>query len=104
MMDDNERRLLMIGLSALGGSIASLWYLPWKTMAWKEITFALVVGFAFAIFGVPWIVADIMNVDIGPLRVACGTTFFGAAFGIPLMPRLLRRGEKLLGISRETEA
>jgi RsiW-degrading membrane proteinase PrsW (M82 family) len=100
-MDENERRMVLIGMSAIGGAIVSLWSLPWKQMAWKEIIFTLFVGTVFAIFGVPYVVADWMHVDIGPLRVACGTTFFGAAFGVPLMPLLQRKAEKLLGLNRE---
>lgn len=103
-MDETERRAVMIALAAIGGSLASLWYLPWKTMPWKEIGFAFTVGFAFAIFGVPWIVADLFHVDIQPLRVACGTTFFGAAFGIPIMPRLLRKVEQWLRLNKEDAA
>lgn len=104
MIDDNDRRMLMIGLSAIGGSLASLWFQPWKLMPWQEALFAFVVGFVFAIFGVPWIVADIFHVDITPLRAACGTTFFGAAFGIPLMPLIRRRAEKMLGLKKEDDA
>jgi hypothetical protein len=101
VMDENERRIVLIAMSAVGGSIVSLWSLDWKNMAWKEIAFTLFVGIAFAIFGVPYVVADWMHVDIGPLRIACGTTFFGAAFGVPLLPLLQRKAEKLLGLKKE---
>ncbi len=103
-MDENERRMLMIVMSAAAGSLASIWFRPWRTMPWVDILFAFVVGFSFAIFVVPWVVADIMNVDTGPLRVACGTTFLGAAFGIPLMPMIQRKVESLLRLKKEDEA
>ena len=76
--------------SALGGSIVSLWQMDWKAMSWGERLFAMVVGIAFSIFGLPMVVADIMRVDITPLRVASGISFFGAAFGIPLLPIMKR--------------
>lgn len=104
MMDEHERRMIVLAMSAIGGSIVSLWSLPWRKMAWREIAFTMTVGFVFAIFGVPWLVADIMGVDITPLRVACGTTFFGAAFGVPLMPIIWREFLKRAGLKREEEA
>lgn len=103
-MDENERRVLMIVMSAAAGSLASIWFRPWRTMPWYDTLFAFVVGFSFAIFVVPWIVADLMHVDIQPLRVACGTTFLGAAFGIPLMPLIQRKIENLLRLKKEDEA
>lgn len=103
-MDEGERRAFLIVMSAVGGAIVSLWSMPWKTMAWREIAFALVVGFFFAIFGVPWLVADLMGVDITPLRVACGTTFFGGVFGVPLMPVIWREFLKRTGLKKEDEA
>lgn len=101
MIDDTERRMIFIGMSAVAGSIVSLWTLPWRKMTWSDRAFALFVGFAFAIFGVPWVIADLMHVDIQPLRVACGTTFFGAAFGIPLIPLIRRKAEKWLGLKED---
>lgn len=91
MIDDAERRFALMLFSALGGSFVSLWQMDWKAMSWGERIFAMVVGIAFSIFGIPWIVADLMRVDITPLRVACGITFFGAAFGIPLLPVIKNR-------------
>ena len=104
MMDENERRMLLLLAAAVGGSIVSLWSLPWKTMSWGEIAFTMLVGIAFSIFGVPWIVADLLHVDIAPLRVACGTTFFGAVFGIPLLPVIRRELIRRLGLKKEDEA
>lgn len=95
MMDESERRIVMIVMSAIGGSIVSLWSLPWKTMQWSEIGFTIFVGIAFSIFGVPMLVADVFKIDITPLRVACGVTFFGAAFGIGLIPILKSRVETI---------
>lgn len=103
-MDENERRMLMIVLSAAGGSLASIWARPWKTMPFKEIAFAFVIGMAFAVFVVPFAVSDIMRVDMKPLSVACGTTFLGAAFGIPLMPLIQRKISKLFGLTEKDEA
>jgi hypothetical protein len=108
MMDDNDRRMAMIAMAAIGGSIVSLWSLDWKMMSWRELVLTMVVGIAFAIFGVPWIVADLMHVDITPLRVACGVTFFGAAFGIVLIPILRARSmdaaKTLLALKKEGDA
>lgn len=108
MIDEGERRIAMLAMSAIGGSIVGLWYLPWKTMGWGERLFAILVGIAFSIFGVPWAVADLMGVDIAPLRVACGTTFFGAVFGIPLMPILkdwlVEKLPERLGLKKGGEA
>jgi len=95
MMDEHERRFVMIIMAAIGGSVVSLWSLDWKRMSWKEIVMTVSVGIAFSIFGVPWIAADWFHVDIMPLRVACGMTFFGAAFGIVLIPILKSRAEAI---------
>lgn len=103
-MNEGEHRALMIIVSAAAGSLASIWFRNWKQMPWTDIVFAFVVGFSFAIFVVPWAVADIMGVDIGPLRVACATTFLGAAFGIPLMPLIQRKVEGLLRLKKDDEA
>jgi len=100
-MDDNERRIIMIVASAAAGSLASIWFRPWRTMPLIDIIFAFVVGFSFAIFVVPWVVADLMSVDTGPLRVACGTTFLGAAFGIPLMPLIQRKVESVFRLRKD---
>ena len=103
-MDENERRMLMIVLSAIGGSRASIWSRPWKTMPAKEILFAFVIGFLFAIFVVPFAVSDIMNVDMKPLSVACGTTFIGAFAGVPLMPAIQRKVARIFGLTEGGEA
>ena len=108
MMDEYERRFAMILMAAVGGSIVSLWSLPWKNMAWSEIMFTIFVGIAFSIFGVPYLVADVLHVDITPLRVACGVTFFGSVFGIGLIPILKSRVEgiakRIPGSKTEDEA
>lgn len=103
MMDESERRVALIVMAAIGGSIVSLWSLPWKTMQWSEIALTMFVGIAFSIFGVPWLVADLAHVDIAPLRVACGVTFFGAAFGVPLIPILRNRAKRIASALVDTK-
>jgi len=102
-MDENDRRIILVAMAAIGGAIVSVWSLPWKAMHWREIAFALVVGTFFGVFGVPLVVADMFHVDITPIRVACGTTFFGSAFGIGLIPLIRKKIILMLGLKGEAE-
>ena len=103
MIDENERRFLMVAMAAIGGSIVSLGLLPWKTMSGAERAIAFVGGIACGVFGAPWI-AQLFNVSMEDLSEKCGVVFFGAVFGLMLMPSLQVRLRKLLGLSQEGEA
>lgn len=96
----DQARLAYVAMAALAGSITALSFLPWKTMTWVEILLTLFVGFAFAIFGMPWLAADWARIDIDNLRVICGITYFGATGAnifIPLVIRKLKRQLNLEG-------
>lgn len=98
---DHESTLLRyvyIGMAAISGAIVSLSLMPWQKMTKGERGMAIFVGTAFALFGVPWIVGSLMNVDITPLRVACGITFVGAVGAPSFIPRLVQFINKKFGL------
>lgn len=82
-------RYVYLLVAAVGGAIVSLSLSNWQQMTGKQLAMAIIVGVFFAIFGVPWLVGDIMGVDIAPLRVACGITFFGAVAAPSLIPPII---------------
>lgn len=95
MADDNPLlRYVYIVTAAIGGAIVSLSLVKWQEMPGRDRLMTIFVGVMFSIFGVPWLVGDVMGVDIQPLRVACGITFFGAIGAptfIPLILSYIRR-------------
>lgn len=98
MIEQNEHtRLAYIVMSALAGSVTALSFLPWKSMSWGEIALTLFVGFAFAVFGVPWIAADLARIDIESLRVICGVTYFGATGANVFIPIIIRKAKRQFG-------
>ena len=103
MIDDSERRFVMVLAAAIGGSVVSLGLLPWKQMTNPERFIAFVGGMACGVFGAPWI-ARLMDVSMADLSEKCGVVFFGAVFGLILMPSLQIRLRKLLGLKTEEGA
>ncbi len=87
--DHPVMRYVYIVIAAVGGAIVSLSFAKWQEMPWRERGMSVFVGTLFALFGVPWLVGDIMGVDIAPLRVACGITFFGALGAPSFIPPIL---------------
>lgn len=103
MIDENERRAIMVVAAAIGGSVVSLGLLPWKQMTNPERIIAFIGGIACGVFGAPWI-ARLMNISMADLSEKCGVVFFGAVFGLILMPSLQTRLRKLLGLKTEEGA
>lgn len=97
-IDNPVVRYLYLLVAAIGGAIVSLSLTNWQQMTNKQLAMAILVGVLFAIFGVPWLVGDIMGVDIAPLRVACGITFFGAVAAPSLIPPIITRIRKWGGL------
>jgi hypothetical protein len=97
MDESSGMRHLYIAMAAIGGAIISLSQLRWQDMPWQDRGMTLLVGVLFSLFGVPWVVGDLMNVDITPLRVACGVTFFGAAGAPIFVPMIIRFFRKKFG-------
>lgn len=93
-MNDSHFVKLYVLAAALAGAITSLAFMQWKQMAWSEIAFTVFVGFAFAVFFVPWIAADIAGLDIERTRVLCGAVYAGGTGANMLIPLLLKRGKK----------
>ncbi len=91
-------RYALLVVAAIGGAIVSLSLTNWQQMTGKQLGMAIFVGVMFAIFGVPWLVGDIMGADIGPLRVACGITFFGAIAAPSLIPPIIVKIRKWGGL------
>lgn len=89
-VDHPVMRYVYIGMSAVAGAIVSLSQMRWQEMSWPDRWMALVVGVSFSLFGVPWIVGDLWNVDMTPLRVACGISFFGGVGAPVFIPVVLR--------------
>ena len=91
-MDENDRRVLYLAMSAIAGAITSLSFMPWKTMRWSEILMTVFVGCGFATFGVPYLVGDKLGIDMENLRAACFFTYLGATGANAFLPMLIRNG------------
>lgn len=102
-MDEDERRIFMIAMAAIGGAMVSLWSMPWRTMTIHEKGFAFFGGISIGVFGAPWL-AKLMNISTTQLSEQCGVVFFGAAFGLILMPSLQNKIAKTFGLRKEDEA
>lgn len=103
MISEDDRSLVMVLVAAVGGSVVSLWNMPWKDMSWQERLFVFCGGMACGIFGAPW-VARLMGISTVDLSERCGIVFFGAAFGLLLLPSLQTRLRMLLGLKKDGEA
>lgn len=102
MIENNEHtRLAYVMMAAMAGSVTALSFLPWKTMSWAEIALTIFVGFAFAVFGVPWVAADVARMNIDNLRVICGITYFGATGANVFIPLIIRKLKKMLGLMED---
>lgn len=102
-MDEGERRVLMIFASAIGGSILSVWSLPWQSMSASARIFTFCASIGFGLFGAPW-VASLMRISMDTLEAQCGVRFFGAAFGLVLLPALQAKAASFLNLKKEDEA
>lgn len=80
-----------LAAAALAGSITSLSFMPWKIMRWQEIAMTLVVGIAFAVFGVPYLIGEVAGVDMTTLRTACFFTYIGATGANGIIPVIVKR-------------
>jgi hypothetical protein len=96
--DNPILRWIYIATAAIGGAIVSLSFMRWQEMPWQDRGMTIFVGIVFAVFGVPWLVGDLMGVDIAPLRVACGITFFGAVGAPSFIPLILNAIRKRTGL------
>lgn len=96
--DEGVNRMVYLVMAAIAGAITSLAFMPWKTMTLIERAISLFVGASFALFFVPWAVADIMGVDITALRAACATTYIGAVAAPALIPPIIRKLLKAGGL------
>jgi hypothetical protein len=94
----DHARIVYITMAAIAGAVTALSFLSWKTMSWAEIGMTLFVGTAFAVFGVPWIAADWVRMDIENLRVICGITYFGATGANVFIPLIIRKLKKQFGL------
>lgn len=102
MIEQNEHtRLAYVAMAALAGSVTALSFLPWKQMSWTEIALTLFVGFGFAVFGVPYLAADLAKINIENLRVICGVTYFGATGANIFIPLSIRKMKKVLGVEED---
>lgn len=102
MIEQNEHtRLAYVAMAALAGAVTALSFLPWKQMSWTEIALTLFVGFGFAVFGVPWIAADLAKMNIESLRVICGVTYFGATGANVFIPLMIRMLKKNFGVEED---
>ena len=78
-------------LAAFAGSVTSLALMQWQRMTPKEIAFTIFVGYAFAIYGAPYIVFDLLGWGPETPRFAKSVVYFGGIFGNALIPLLLRK-------------
>jgi len=99
-------RYVYIVMSALAGAITALSFMPWSKMRWTEIGMTLFVGSAFALFGVPYLIGDMVKVEIHSLRAICFWTYIGATGANVFLPVIIRRIRLLLErvFGSETEA
>jgi len=88
-----------IGLAGFAGSVTGLSFMPWKAMPASERVLTLGVGTAFAAFAVPWILIDLVKMDLNALRAACGAAYLGGTVANRLLLVVIRRaGGALNGI------
>lgn len=97
-MNDQHVARAYIFAAALAGSITSLAFMRWKEMTWSEIALTVFVGFAFAVFAVPWLAADIAGMDVDNTRTICGITYLGATGANALIPLAIRKLKKATGL------
>ena len=99
--ESEAARVVYLIMAAIAGAITSLAFMPWKTMTVAERAISLFVGASFALFFVPWAVADIMRVDITAIRAACAVTYIGAVAAPALIPPIIRKLLKLGGLDEQ---
>ena len=107
MRDEGERIFFQMLLASIGGSLVSVWAMPWQKMSTGERVFAFAASVAFGIYGAPACALGIehqFGISLNTPELQSGIRFFGAAFGLFLVPYLQAKAKKSLSLKKEEEA
>lgn len=88
---------LWIVLASFAGALTALSFRPFRDMSKGEITLALFVGMAFAIFVGPWAVRWYFGAAEPDLRIAGGIFYLMASGSNALIPFLVRKMSAVIG-------